>query len=838
MDKNKIIITFIFIFSFFCIFFGSATGSSFSNAVKGLQVEQLQTAEEIQAALVVLQAGCRESIDKQVFPFELQKSILTKSGECISKVVLLQHSLPDAPRKISRLFELNRSLLKDIIAFNRDSISALQENVLDQLENQQDFFLSDQWQHPQHCISLSRYWLSWNNYYYAQALPEDDNLRSTLLDEAVDGFSRSYLDFEDQPITIKSLLGRALTFRDLGFIDKADRDLHSVISKTTPDDSIHVRSRYEQASLNAKRGNLKTAMQQLEKMRTEIPQTFISEKLQLACRKLRAKIHITELQQTESSDPAVLRKKYHAVLLELKALVKRDRNQADELYRFVSENIERFIHYPFQEIGPSANLAIGDYYFKAGLYPKAIPRYEYLLDQRSILSKNRMDELYFRLGYCSGKTQQWRQAQIFFETLFNAYPNSTYVGKAACLSYVTAAKEYKESPLSNTYTNYIESAQRYLAHCPDPKDAGEVHFQLAKYYQSNKQESAALNHFLQVGIDSDNYPEACYWILKYNINKIELQSRSGTVSRDNTTFYHNTCALLDQYRELMKNNQKTTAAAGLSDHIDIFQAKLLMYGHDKNYSKALGILNNISNNTSANTTNNDFALIISDLRLTCLRESGNMVEAEQIAVRLLDITPFQRDCFKLLQQYADKLWNDTLSHRTAKQNNMADASAELAIIIYSRLAERAAADSRFTKQDQPIRLKLAKLYYSEQRLSEAKPILQAILSEHPQSGDALYNLGLICEAERDWPQALELWRTLADGVKTGSFNWYEARYHLAIALSSLEQREHACTIMTMTHVLHPELRDKQFREKFIQLKNTVCTDSTTKQQARHDNNDT
>jgi tetratricopeptide (TPR) repeat protein len=86
----------------------------------------------------------------------------------------------------------------------------------------------------------------------------------------------------------------------------------------------------------------------------------------------------------------------------------------------------------------------------------------------------------------------------------------------------------------------------------------------------------------------------------------------------------------------------------------------------------------------------------------------------------------------------------------------------------------------------------------------------------------MYNLGLLYEKEEKWEEALAAWRKFSKGFKTGSHYWFESRYHTAKVLNHLGQRDKACEITTMIEVLHPDLRDEKFREKFTALHSEVC----------------
>ena len=108
------------------------------------------------------------------------------------------------------------------------------------------------------------------------------------------------------------------------------------------------------------------------------------------------------------------------------------------------------------------------------------------------------------------------------------------------------------------------------------------------------------------------------------------------------------------------------------------------------------------------------------------------------------------------------------------------------------------------------------------QMAKAKAIYQEILQRDPKSADAIQNLGLIYEEEGQWEEALATWRKFSRGLETGSYYWFESKYRTATVLNHLGKGDEACKIITMLHVLHPDLRDEEFKQKFTKLQGEVC----------------
>ncbi|MCX5886200.1 MAG: hypothetical protein NT096_09880, partial [Proteobacteria bacterium] len=135
-------------------FLPGSEASSLSDAVSGLNIEHINSVDEMKSVLSRLQSCVAEAQKKDQFTFDLQKLILAKSGECISKLAECEQQA-DLSQKAKRdeiraLFSRNRDVLKGILSFNQKKIDYLQENKLDQMKDTSAFFASPEWQEPQY----------------------------------------------------------------------------------------------------------------------------------------------------------------------------------------------------------------------------------------------------------------------------------------------------------------------------------------------------------------------------------------------------------------------------------------------------------------------------------------------------------------------------------------------------------------------------------------------------------------------------------------------------------------------------------------------------------------
>lgn len=818
--KNLLRILLVFLLSYYP--YQRVEASPLLAAVSGLKVDQISSLKEMSATLTILQSCCLKAKQKNQLTFSLQKLILSKAGACISKIVELeQQSDYKAKREEARSLLLkDRDVIKDILTWNQNKVEDLQENKLDQMEDTNAFFNSPEWQQPQYLISLASYWLSWNGYYSSLLHPVNDAFREELLDEAVEGFSRTFIDFREESIVIRSLFGRALCYKEMQKYDKAIHDINSVLGKIKQDDTLYLRSRYEKLMISYLTGNFESALSQLKIFREEVSGKNIPNVMEAGLKKLQVKIILALLEKDKDKKGKAAKKHYRDALQELKKLAAGDERQAGEIYQFINEHASMLYDLSYTELGSIGYLAIADWYFNQKQYDKAIMRYQRLSSSSDRLIKKRMDDVYFRLGYCLCQKGQWQDATSCFESLFKKYPRSSFAGKAACLYYVAASNNYKENSGNSTYTRYIEAIKSYLKHCADPKDRSEAHFQLGKYYQDRGRTKNALKEFSLVGKDSLNYAEARYYVVQSNIDKLESFNRRGLhQSKSAKKIYQDTRRQLEEYHRLMLKQEKGADTKELEPHITLLQAKLHIYGPERAYKKALQKLKRFENRFPQNK---QLCPMAKSLRMECYLKLKMFKDAKGEINSFLKEYVADSDRWTFLNECANKFYEEAERLRKKGNSSRASQQAEIALMMYRKLLSITSSNTTYKRFLDSIQLRMAEIYMDEKQIAKAKAIYQEILKRDPKSADAIYNLGLIYENEGKWEEALATWRKFSRGLETGSYYWFESKYKTAKVLNQLGRGDEACKIITVIHVLHPDLRDESFKEKFIKLQKEVC----------------
>ncbi len=254
----------------FSCFSPDASASSLSESIKQPDAGHVDSVAEIKTALEQMTKSVKEAIGEQRFTFKFQETVLKKSEEFIIKIADLRERSAqetDAFKQDEKdIFMMNQEILKQILALNKKTISDIQEKKLDRMDDPSAFFKSPEWQEPQHLIALSSYWLGWNGYYCSLLFAENDATRKTLLEEAIESFSRSFIDSGEDAIIINSLFGRGLCYKQMKFYASALKDFKTVKETLKKDDPLYWKCGYEETLIRYETGDLGEALNKINEM--------------------------------------------------------------------------------------------------------------------------------------------------------------------------------------------------------------------------------------------------------------------------------------------------------------------------------------------------------------------------------------------------------------------------------------------------------------------------------------------------------------------------------------------------------------------------------------------
>jgi TolA-binding protein len=810
--------------------------ASFSGALPGLQADQIQSTVQMRTALDLITTCFADARDRGQLTFELQKLIIAKSGECISRLSEIMQEMDPAAggrqEELRALFKQCRDTLTALHDYNQKKVEKLAEDKLDTVADQAAFFASAQWQEPQYLVSLASYWLSWGGYYASLLYPAGDEVRTELLNSAAAGFARTFLDFREETITARSLFGRALCYREMGRYDRALQDMNSVAGKVGKSNPLYARVQYEKIRLSFLAGNYQSVLSQIREFGEDVPSDKVSKQIRDGLMQMQSQIILSGMEKhlTEKNLPP--QQYYHQALQELSRAGGTDDAVSAEIYRFVTVHaaeIDRLARsegagITDAELGGMGCLALADWHLQQKHYDEALERYRRLQADPERLARRRLDEISYRLAWCLAEKARWAEAAAVIEKFSEKYPASTLAGKAACLQYAAAANAYRTDPSDKNYGRYIASIPAYLKSCSEHKDLSEAHFQLGKHYQKSGRTDDALQQFAQVGSDSPNFLEARYSTIRSNIDSLESSARRGEAGQQQARkLYDATQRQIDEIRPAVQKMKDRSARQEIEAHMVLLQARLLACSAEAPGPRmALQELNQFEARVSGSRQQNELRASAQAVRLEALLRLGQGREAEEEISRFLKDTPDTAEAWPLLNELAGRLYDQSRSLSDTGSRAAADTRAAMALAVYERLLRMAGRLPACEQYRDSIELRTAQLCADTGQLGRARQLYQDRLNRDPTSADAVSGLGLIFEQEHRWDDALAMWRRFGQGMQQGSYHWFEARYRTARCLGMIGKPAEGCQVLTTTEVLHPALRDEDYKQRFLVLQKELC----------------
>ena len=805
---------------------GLAPGHA-ADRVPKLETEAIRSMQEMRGALALLRDHLAGALERGEAGYAAQRVVLEQSGAVVSRLAYLweerRRSSGRGPPEARELFLANRELLKRILASSEAVVRDLQENELDRMEDPGAFLRSRSWLEPQVLISLAAYWLGWNGYYASLVLSGDDPLRSDLLEEATDGFSRAFVGLQEADTRNRSLVGRGLCYVQLGRYERALRDLETVKAVTRQQDPLHARCLCEEARIRYETGNARSALTLLDHLEEDYAKDEAASAVLAQAGELRARILLARLEKREASsgggaqegggDPA-------STFFELKRLADRYPGLNGKLYGYVQAHGERLEHLSPAELGPFASLAMGDRYFQRGKYEQAAKHYLRLLADPASVPVTRRDGLCYRMAYIHATEKRWPEAVSLLAGFETRFPESPLRKEASSLYYTAAGNAHRQHPSPGTYDRYIEAVRRYLERCEGCPERSEAHFQLGLHLLETGDARGAREAFLQVREDSASYAAATIHVLRSYVEELEaLRHRGEGRGQRAEGIYRAAVRLLERFDARRARTRPPAAPDALETHRILLEARLRLLGPETGWANACERLEGA---VGRSPSEGKPAVMASVLKTECAFRLGRPERAEREIARLTRDAPVDPETYAALQELAGRFYREAVEGEGQGEGGASRLEAAAALVLYEHLRRISRASPSFQRHVPSIQLRMGRLHMGAGNLEQAIGLYREVLAENPRSADALFSLGLLYEKTGRWEEALHAWRRVSEGLEPGTRHWLESRYRTAVALHRLGMTERACAVVTMTRVLHPDLGDAELRGRFLRFAAETC----------------
>lgn len=791
----------------------SAQPLTTATAVKALNSDKVQSLQRATSVLATLEASVKRALTANKPNYPLQEALITSAGGLVSPLFELASQSGQSQRRSQALFVRNQALLNRVLEHHQQVIRHYQENLLDQMADTSRFFLSDDWQMPQKLISLASYWLGWNGYYTSLLMPAESDERQNILNQAVAGFSRSFIDFQEDEVTTRSLYGRGLVYGQLRLFGRAAYDFKSVREKVGRDDSLYLNCLYQEAVISHELGRDQVASQLLAAIQENYPPSDIPAAVRVGIKKLQ-----TQMMLATRASPAVAAAtsprgpdEIIAEFNRLRQLAAGDPDLFTELYNYAHDHAEVLSELTNEQLSPAGALAVADWYFEQQNFDRALPMYQQLKTNRPRAVKGQQDRIWLNLAHIENSRQNWPAVLGLLGKFSATFPKSGQLDTAAAFYYRAAVASYRQSASQRNYQTYIKATQNYVKHCQACDGISDAQFALGQYYQQRDQIDRAVAAFSRVKPDSNHYFVASYWVAMGHLAALEAHAR-GAELPPGFSVASRLAQVRKRVNQYRTGGQQSTKAQPLRAHWIVLMGRYYLVGEKPDHTAALAAVDGFE----TRFVNADaFLPEIVAIRAAAyqgLNQSGPFVEQVD---RLGEMARQNPQAYGALQRLAERLYAELVVEQGAR------GWIDAAVAAYQPLLSVSIANSDYQTYLPRLYSQLGMAYRLSGRQTEAIALYQQWLTADGESADALLAMAESYVEINQWQNAVQTWRRLTDGLPSGSEAWFNARYQTAVAYLQLNRSDRACTIATMVRVLYPASQP-EYAEKFAVLERDNC----------------
>jgi len=729
----------------------------------------------------------------------------------------LTHYQGEAIKPLAQsLFEQVVAIFEVIHQTAAHEMEALQIKAMDNEAAMESLLASDRWKELEITASMANYRVNKAKYYWALACPDNAPLKEKLLKEAVDGFLTSHtVVYQNAELTAYSFLIRALCLRELGNLEAAEKELDYLIHHggKTVSPEVSVRARYEQAKNYLLAGKYHDCLQEATALLGDASAVKDDPDLSRGVEFLRMESSFRLLTSKENQpDSPGMRTMYAEALAAANRLIRANRYWQEKVFSTLTQ--EPVWKYLLKKDSPDPYVAwiVGEGLFYKNKFEEAIPFLKRALSSIDFEVFPGKGDLSFKLGMSYYNRKQFKEAIPCLAKSMDRFSRADTAEKAAHLLF----KAYEQVCGEDWNQAYLKAITDYLKHYPQHHYAADAHYRLGKYYGQRENWRAALTELDKVSKESEHYLKAKFYAFKYRTEAFE---RLGAEAADTSKAYASAVRANNDFLKALREQGRVRPAAdgdGTENNMmsqgALLSARLFIYGPEAKYRQGLKELSTFEQRYPHAK---ELFLSVGIVRIEAYQKLGEFAGAEAEVRRVMQSADRHPQEKTVLTTLAERLVRnaETIEESAAKE------SYKIAILIYEHLLPK----SHQTAQEENLRYALASLHRRAGNAAQAKTMYQEIIKNDPHATAAFSGLAEICDEEKDYEQALEYWRLLEDQLTVGEPAWYEVKYKLAFTHDILGNAQRACTILTVTRKLHPDLGGEALKEKFLQLEKKVCS---------------
>lgn len=707
----------------------------------------------------------------------------------------LARAVADPAQKplVRNLYDILSDPLEAIYERNFSHINGMQKAVMDQDGDLDALYETKEWREAQTSASQSLYFLNWLHYVGASLF--DGEKKKKLLEEAADGFSEFVAGEQKSQIRRESLLGRALSYRELKKFDSALRDFELLLKDESLPADMQRKARLGMIEAAAQAGEADKAITAADQFLAQMGSSVSPEQL---ARVRAVRTYALQVQKQGGS-----KKKFDEVMA----------SEAGKGEQPPEES--QFLQWE-QAKG----------HLQKSEFDKAIPLLKEVVASADPKAAEHKREAHYLLGVCLFKGGQFREsAEQLGEFLGTDGKPPKFGAEAAYLRFKAAESFYARQQSEENGKLYVDAIKDFIRREPGHPSIFEAYFRLGEYNQDKKQYLPAVDAYQKVNGDPAFRTRADYAILQSYFSLLESENgkRDGIGISEKELRQRIATSLQTFWKsngELEKKNP-ALAKQGLfreqRGKVSVMNAVFLSQeDKDARAAEIVALLQDFE--TKYPNRKEAFAEVVR-MRLVSLEKTGRFAdldkEVENIFARfkpeeqkelLAGLTQVLKIDIKKLEQTQDK-------------ENALTAKRALARLHADRLqrGEAFAEDESVPK----FKYDLAQLYLDVKDYDKAKPLYQE-LQQGAYSLAALAGLGQIAEVEGKQHEAVGYWEQMLKETQVGDPLWFRGTFEVARLNAAIGNADLACRTVNSTRPMLNRLGDQGLKKKIQTLATQSC----------------
>ena len=659
------------------------------------------------------------------------------------------------------------------------------------------------------------YHLNWVDYLGATLLPESQ--RRPYLQFAVEGFSELVVG-PDPQIARESLFGRAQAHKGLEEWDEALADLKRIV-ELGPSNPHYAQARVSKVEVLLGARRAQEAAQEAKALVADAAAGQLPAAAETEGRLMRAQALFLSLKQGGGGDRAAVTRE----ALSLLRTVERQGGSWTRKAQAVAQwGLEGLPEASAAAGSGFAAVAVAQSMMLKGKHAEALQQLERAIADGGTPAAQRTTARFYA-GLAAFQLKRHASAAKHLGEYLKAAPRGGDAPEASYLLFKALEKVAEEQKTPAAEQAFRQALRTFVERYPQHSAAAEGRFRLAEILREDGDLFGAVEEFRKVRGNPAlelyarfNAAQAVFSWLREPPPGTRVEEREQRRAE----------ALAD-LEKMVADLSRSKDGRGaqlpveeLGSKASLMAAILATEGPSPNYRKALDLTRDF---VKRYPNRPELARQAFAIEVLALQKAGDVVRArEAIDNYLENVATDDRARRRLLKRLGREFYVQSENDRAAGREELAQASARIAVAIYERLLGETETSEKTADARRGMYAILGELHAKNGRDPEAAQAYTEVLRINPRSEEALKGLARIATKTGEHEKATRYWQALAGLMDPRDPEWLDTRYAAARSALAGGQLRAGCRFVQETHEKSPYPLVGAEKERFGDLERRLC----------------